>query len=173
MSMTLHSQFLELLFIHQKTVNQAFKDVLGLHDINHMALTYVNNNQQIMSLSSTPSLEFNLFSTDLWPFDNTYQPGWYELCTSSPWQALYAPDHYQALYDLKQLKHRYLLGLSFAEKLEDGHMIYSIASHKDTPDTRDLFATQQEAFYRIGQYCRHLLLPIFQSKKAVESATSF
>ena len=165
MSTTLHSKFLELLFTHQKTVNQVFKDVLGLHDINHIALSYVNHDQDMISLSSTPSLEFNLFSSDLWPFDRTYQSDWYEMCTASPWQALYAPTHYQALYDLKQQKHGYVIGLSFAEKLEDGHMIYSIASLKDTPETRDLFATQQDDFYRIGQYCRQLLLPVFKSQK--------
>ena len=162
MSTTLHSKFLELLFTHQKTVNQVFKDVLGLHDINHIALSYVTTDQKMMSLSSTPSLEFNLFSSDLWPFDRTYQSDWYELCTVSPWQTLYTPTHYQALYDLKQQKHGYFIGLSFAEKLEDGHMIYSIASLNDTPETRDLFATQQDNFYRIGKYCHQLLLPIFK-----------
>ena len=161
----LHPLVLEILFSHQDNVSSVFKDVLGLYEIDHIALAHIDNNQELLSFSSTPSLEFNLFSGNLWRFDKTYQASWYGLCGPSSWQSLYMPEHFDELYYLKQIKHQYPLGLSFAIKSTDGHIICSLASHKECQPTRDLFATQQEHFVKIAQYCSKLLLPLFNKNR--------
>ncbi|HAT1819714.1 TPA: hypothetical protein JBJ33_04490 [Legionella pneumophila] len=97
----LHSQFLENLFAFKKKVSNVFRDVLGIHDIHHIALTRINKHNQLLTLSSTPAMEFNLFNSFLWKYDQTYNPKWFKLCT------------------------------------------------------------QQEDFYKIGQYCSNLLHPLF------------
>ena len=156
-----HPEFLDLLFTHKSKVSAVFSDVLGLHEINHIAISAINQHNQLLTFSSTPALEFNLFNTGLWQFDNSYQPQWYQLCTHSPWQTLYTRARYDELYYLKQLKHHYPLGLSLATKLGDSHFVYSIASHKDCPVTRELFSQQHEHFYKIGHYCANALSPLF------------
>ncbi len=40
-------------------------------------------------------------------------------------------------------------------------MIYSIASRKSCLHARELFVSQKEEFYQIGQYCTQLLKPLF------------
>ena len=159
---TPHANFLETLFAYQGKVSQVFKDVLGLCEINHIAVSHINSNQKLLAFSSTPSLEFNLFHSNLWRFDKTYQTSWYGLCALSPWQSLYTPKHFDALYYLKQIKHQYPLGLSFAVKLSNSHLVYSIASHKDCLPTRERFTNHQEDFYKIGTYCSNSLLPLFE-----------
>ena len=155
-----HPEFLDLLFTYKSKVSAVFGDVLGLHEINHIAISSIEHNQ-LLTFSSTPALEFNLFNTGLWHFDNSYKPQWYQLCTHSSWQTLYTRAHYDELYYLKQLKHRYPLGLSLATKVGDSYRVYSIASHKDCPETQELFAQQHEHFYKIGQYCANALSPLF------------
>ncbi len=162
-----HPRVLETLFAYKGKVSSVFKDVLGLFDISHIALSRIDENLELQSLSSTPSLEFNLFKSSLWRFDKTYQTSWYSSCTPSPWQSLYAPERYDELYYLKQMQHHYPLGLSIAEKLTNCHVIYSIASHKDCQHTREIFESQHENFYKIGQYCSNLLLPLFNHHEDV------
>lgn len=157
---TCHPQLLNLLFACKQKAKQTFDDVLGVHEIDHVSLTYINNSQQILTLSSTPALEYNLFSSSLWKFDNTYNPEWYKHCRQLSWQSLYDPNRYDDLYYSKQLQHNYPTGTSIAASIADEYIIYSLASHKDCEYTRALFANEQQTFYKIGQYCTPSLLPL-------------
>lgn len=157
---SLHPDFLETLFAHKSQVSTVFKDILGLYEISHFAISHIDNQGRLLTLSSTPSLEFNLFNSALWRFDKTYQPSWYSLCLSSPWQSLYSSMRYDELYYLKQIKHRFPIGLSIAVKTADTYVIYSIASDKTCQQMQAFFINQQEHFYKIGEYCSNALLPL-------------
>ena len=160
-TITPHSCFLETLFAYKSRASSVFRDVLGLYEISHIAISHIDNSRELLSFSSTPSLEFNLFKNNLWRFDKTFQPNWYSLCAHASWESLYAPERYDELYYLKQIKHHHPLSVSLSAKSATGHVIYSLATHKDCEHARDTFNTQHENFYKIGQYCTNLLLPLF------------
>ncbi|MFT4058537.1 MAG: hypothetical protein QM652_03210 [Legionella sp.] len=159
----LHPDILEMLFAFKGKVSSVFRDVLGIHEIDHIACTRISKDNQLLTLSSTPSLEFNLFSSPLWRCDKTYKFQWLKLCQHDYWQNLYSHNRYDELYYLKQIKHAYPLGISLAAQIEEEYMIYSLASKKSCAHTRDLFATQSEDFYKIGQYCSNRLYSIFKT----------
>lgn len=156
-----HPQLLDMLFACKRKVSSVFHDVLGIHEISHMAVSYVNDQQELLTFSSTPALEFNLFNSPLWTFDQTYQFHWIQQGTQAFWQKLYCPARYDELYYLKQLKHHYPTGISLAAKLGKNYVIYSIASRENNEYVQELFSQQHENFYRIGQYCTQHLLPLF------------
>ncbi len=160
---TPHSKFLDTLFAYKQPVSHVFKDILGLYDISHFSISRIDKDCKLLTLSSTPSLEFNLFSSNLWRFDKTYLSSWYSLCSASSWQSLYCSEHYHQLYYTKQIKHRYPIGISIAVKTMDTHLIYSIASDKECPYTQELFVNQHDHFYRIGEYCSNALLPLIST----------
>ena len=148
-----------------------FRDVLGMHEINHIAVARINTNNVLVSLSSTPAMEFNLFSSSLWRYDQTYNPKWFSLCTQSYWGNLYSAERYDELYYIKQIKHVLPLGLSLAGKIGEDHYIYCLASRTSCPQTQELFATQHEEFYKIGQYCSNMLNPLFSHCDAMMPKT--
>ena len=83
---TPHPYFLDALFAYKNNVNNIFKNVLGLYDISHIAVSHIDENQKLLTFSSAPSLEFNLFTSDLWRFDKTYDSAWYCLGKRyTPW----------------------------------------------------------------------------------------
>ena len=159
-TVSLHPQWLTKLFAYNAKTRAVFSDVLGLHEVSHIALTYASHNQTILTLSSTPSLEYNLFSSPLWQLDSTYNPNWFQHGEYAPWQSLYAPERYDELYYIKQAKPRYQLGLSMATTLKNGYMIYSVASATNSNDTQAIFNTQQHELLQLGQYCMTQLLPL-------------
>ncbi len=67
-----HPQYLDVLFAFKSKVSSVFRDVMGIHEIDHLAFTRINKNKQILTLSSTLALEFNLFSSLLWQYAKTY-----------------------------------------------------------------------------------------------------
>ncbi|CAM2912896.1 hypothetical protein [Legionella worsleiensis] len=157
----LHPQHLEILFAFKSKLSYIFRDVLGIHEIHHIAVTRINEDNELISLSSTPSMEFNLFSSSLWHFDKTYDPKWFQLGSQALWQNLYDPERYDELYYLKQIKHSFPIGLSIAAKIDNDYVIYSLASRKSCQHTQELFTNQRDDFYKIGQYCSNMLNPLF------------
>ncbi|ARG96565.1 hypothetical protein [Legionella micdadei] len=157
-----HPQLLEALFAFRSRVSSVFRDVLGIHEISHMAISRIDRKHKILSFSSTPAMEFNLFSSNLWRYDKSYHTAWYSACGQANWQSLYSPERYDELYYLKQIKHCYPIGYSLAAKLENDFFIYSLASSRSCDRTRELFASQHEDFYKIGQYCSSMLSHLFQ-----------
>lgn len=158
-----HPQLLEFLFAFKSNVSAIFREVLGIHEIDHLSITRVTKNNKLITFSSTPAMEFNLFNGPLWRYDKSYSPEWFNQCTQAPWQSLYNEARYDELYYLKQVKHAFPIGLTLAATLNEEPVIYSLASRKSCPRTQDIFTTQQEDFYRIGQYCLNLLSPLLIS----------
>lgn len=161
---TPHPNFFETLFAHKSKVSTVFKDILGLYDISHFAIAQIDGQGKILTLSSTPALEFNLFNSNFWQFDQAYQFNWYSLCIPSFWESLYTNIHYDELYYLKQVKYQYSIGVSLAIKTADHHLIYSIATHKEGKQMREFFLSQAINFYKIGNYCSRALLPLLEEK---------
>ena len=156
-----HPNLLEMLFIFKNKVSTVFQDVLGLHEIHHIAITRINANGEIMIFSSTPAMEFNLFKSNLWRFDGLYQATWFQQCKQAEWRTLYDNARYDELYYLKQLKHRYPLGYALAARMGNVFYIYSFASHRSCIKTRTLFVHKYDDFYKIGQYCTQNLITLF------------
>lgn len=156
-----HPQLLEALFAFRSKVLSIFRDVLGIYEINHIAITQANENNQLLCFSSTPAMEYNLFNSKLWCYDRSYDTQWFTRCSQANWQSLYDIERYDELYYLKQIKHRYPLGYSLAAKIGNNFFIYSFASHRACNKTQEIFAHQHDDFYKIGQYCTSMLYPLF------------
>lgn len=152
-----HPQFLDILFAYKSTLSKVFKEVIGLHDLDHIALAQINRNNEIVSLSSTPALEFNLFRGGLWRYDQTYNPQWFTSGQSSNWQSLYYPARYDELYYLKQSKHSYPIGMSMTQVIGERSLIYSFATHNPS----EQFLNRTEEMKKIGHYCALELHTVF------------
>lgn len=153
----LRHDYLEKLFSHKSDVDRIFKDVLGLYDIDHIAITHINEKQELLTFSSAASLEFNLFKNTLWQFDKTYHPDWYQQCEEAVWESLYLPEKYHELYYLKQIKPQYIYGVSLATHVDNAYVIYSFASQKTSNDSTFALNTQEQILRRVGTYCYNKL----------------
>lgn len=158
-----HPQLLEFLFAFKSKVSAVFKDILGIHEIHHLAVTRITKSNELIAFSSTPAMEYNLFSSPLWNHDKSYNPNWIGLETYAYWESLYNPRRYDELYFLKQIKHNFPLGLTLATQNNGDKLIYSVASHKSCSHTQELFASQLDDFYKIGHYCSNLFNPLFEN----------
>lgn len=156
-----HTQLLEALFAFKSHVSTVFKDVLGIHNIHHLAITRVDALQQLLIFSSTPAMEYNLFSGDLWVFDDNYNPEKIGLNQLASWSTLYQSERYDELYYQRQTQHNFSSGFSLAIKTNDEHYICSYASTQFEHSENELTQHFYDDFYKIGQYCKNLLMPVF------------
>lgn len=156
---TRHPELLDVLFSYKSKTAAVFKDVLGLHGIDHIAIAFLNTQMQLLTISSTPALEFNLFNSPLWQFDNTYQWPWIALCSHATWPTLYTTKYYDELYAIKQHRYQYTAGLSIATTHTDAPVVYSFASRASA--TFDNTTAQLQDCHKISLYCMQALQSIF------------
>jgi hypothetical protein len=160
-----HSKFFQNLFVYKRHIDAIFNDILGLYEISHIAITRIDANKQLLTFSSTPALEFNLFTSKLWCFDKTYDPNWFSQCSQSRWESLYQPSHYHELYYIKQIKHHFIDTWSWVTQQDDNYYLYSIASNTNDKTIDESFSNHYQNLYKIGQYCVNLLNPLFLIEK--------
>ena len=162
LEVTLHPRFLDALFAYKSQAMNIFRDVLGLYDIHHLAVARVDQQGQLISFSSTPAMEFNLFNSELWRYDLCYRAQWFTQYTQASWAALYEKTRCDELYYLKQIKHAYRTTRCLAARMGNETFIYALASQYESPELEERFVQQVDEFYKIGQYCTNLLLPYFE-----------
>lgn len=156
---TPHPRMLDVLFAHKRQVTSLLEGILRIDGIDHIAITYINQYQELFIVSSTPAIEFNLFSGQLWRMDYTYRPVWFNKCTQASWQSLYLPERYDELYYLKQQKNHYPFGQSFASQLDGLPMIFSIASHTCCLHKKQIIKKHHQLFYETGRECAKVVFP--------------
>ncbi len=162
LEVTLHPRFLDALFAYKNQAMNIFRDVLGLYDIHYLAVARIDQQGQLLSFSSTPVMEFNLFNSALWRYDLCYRPQWFTQCTQASWMTLYETARYDELYFLKQVKHAYRTTRCLAARIGNEAFIYALASQYESPELEERFVRQVDELYKIGQYCTNLLLPYFE-----------
>ena len=158
-----HPKLLDTLFGFKAKTMDIFNDVLGLHQISHIAVTQIDKDRKILVFSSTPAMEYNVFNNALWPFDKTYNPDWFTKTIFTNWEALYQTTHFDVLYYERQIKHHLSLGFSLAIQEEDRYYVYSIAFSKDNPPDPELLVGKVDDFKKIGLYCKNLLQPYYDA----------
>ncbi len=109
-----HPLFLDILFLYKLPTATLFKELIRFYSIDHIALSYINTRRELITLSSTPAIEFNLFKHSLWQKDRTYDLNWCKQSKLSTWDRLYDATHYEELFYIKQLKPNYSMGFSLA-----------------------------------------------------------
>lgn len=141
---TAHPQMMELLFSRKDRVQRVFSDVLGLNQIHHLSISLIDTQSRILIISSTPAMEFNLFTRGLWEYDLTYHPDWYQRCEQASWQSLYLPTRYDELYYLRQVRHELPLGTSIAESRNGKYFIFSFGSNNACVQAQSLFRHEKK-----------------------------
>ncbi len=152
--------YLDKLFMHRHQFRTIFNEVLGLYAIHHISINFINQNQ-LVTYSSTPALEYNLFSQSLWKFDKTYHANGLVLEKPYHWHELYEKSHFEELIWLKQKRYNYQTGFSYLEKFNSELIIYSFASFNE-PDIANEYVNDMNKLKQIGNYCTQALLPYYQ-----------
>lgn len=162
MEVCLHPRHLHALFGFKKQVSTVFRDILGLHDIHHLSITRVDHYGEILSFSSTPALEFNVFNTMLWRYDRAYQLDWLRQGLQSSWHSLYGEERFDELYYVKQLKYGFHHTQSLALRIGVQHYLFSFASRAVSEVCSENVWLEKKELYKIGRYCLNLLIPYFE-----------
>jgi hypothetical protein len=155
-----HSQAEMVLFKHKREALAVFSDVIGLCEIDHLSMAYINRTGEAVFLSHTPAIEYHLMTSPLWVYDAMHHHEFYQNDTMKLWSELYHVDKYFELADVKQVKHGFVAGCSVPVKHPNGHVIYSFATRTRPINPRLFFFERESELIGIGNYCFNQLSDI-------------
>lgn len=149
----LHPSAQEMLFSHYRLLRRVFNDVLGLFEIDYLAITIINSKSEILFFSSQPSIEYNLIEKDLWQLDPSYHGVFLNQEKPQTWEMLYPQNKKNQLRYYKQEAHNYSTGLTIPSRFEEKRVVYSFALTSLEESIQKHFHQNALRLTQIGQFC--------------------
>lgn len=150
-----------LIFQHKNEARRVFSDVIGLHDIDHIALTTISPQQELTFLSYRPSIEYDLITSNLWTYDRSYHPDFFQQKQGKLWTDLYHKDKYAELMHIKQQSKHLSTGLSTALSYKHCKLLLSFATKSKHMEAEQRLLEAHAELVQMGRYCFQALSHIF------------
>jgi hypothetical protein len=160
---TLNPLAQKLIFKHARVAHQIFSDVIGLHDIDHLALTTISPQNELTCLSYSPIIEYNLMDTGLWHHDRSYHPDFFTTRQCKLWTDLYDQNQYAELMQVKQNTKYLRAGISTTLSYNNCILLLSFATKSKHPEAGLRLLQAHPELIKMGRYCfqniSHLFMP--------------
>ena len=157
----MHENILNILFKHKNEIFRKLSDLRGLYFIDHVAITLINPNNEIVVLSLTPSVEFKLIMQGLWKFDMSFNPLSYTNAEMLFWNKAYINGYHNEIKCIKETQHNFSLGFNLIKKIDSFNFIYSFATRKNTKGLQKYYEDLRQELLMLGDYAYKLLRDIY------------
>ena len=157
----MHDNILDILFNHKNEIFRKLSDLRGLYFIDHIAITLINPNNEIVVLSLTPSVEFKLIMNGLWKFDMSFNPLSSINGDMLFWNKAYANGYHNEIKRVKETQHNFSLGFNLIKKIDGFTFIYSFATRKNTKGLQKYYEGLKQELFILGDYGYKLLRNIY------------
>ena len=148
-----HPQAQPILFQHRRALLNVFSDVMGINEIDHISIACITPMSEVIFLSHTPSIEYQLMTSNLWHYDLLHESRFYTNIQPKLWADLYHPQKQVELHAIKQAKERFTAGFSIPIQRDGIHLVYSFATKSPTPHPELFFLSKLDEFKNMGHYC--------------------
>lgn len=152
-SCIVHPRAQEILFEQKRKISKIFREVIGHYEMDHLSIAVIKKNNELFFFSSTPSIEFNLIEKNLWAYDGSYHPDFYQTPQCQLWSKLYHPDKLMELRFIKQIMTGYASGFSAAIEFNNFHLVYSFATKSRAPQAEMEFIRLSNTLIKLGNFC--------------------
>lgn len=156
----LHPEVLLAPFNHRKELLSKFRDVLGLLNLDYVSIEIVNPDDVYMFFSSLSSINYNVISNHLWPYDGGMSPSFFKAYSSYRWEQTYHVAFSKELKRIKQGEFGFSDDLTLVRKVNNFYLLYSFAS-KSQSNIGAYGGHHHDELLKIGDYCYKQIRPIY------------
>lgn len=164
-TVTLHPQAHDFLFKYYRLLRRIFGDVLGQLEMNYISINLLTAQNELLFLSSKPSLEHNLIENQLWQYDLSFQTDFFLQNMVQLWTSLYHADYRDELRYYKQDVPKLSIGVAIPSFFNGHRVVYSFATSSSDKTMTNKIINQIVTLQKLGQFClqrivRSIQLPI-------------
>lgn len=158
----LHRDILLISLYEYIDIKKAYSAVLRLNAIDHLSINIVNPCGEMVFFSSTPYVDINIYSSDLWLYDASIHPVTYQNKKFYWWDDCYLPKMGKILKQEKERKNNLQCGFVCAKKVENFYLLYSYATKEKDPEIKKVIEEYQTTFVDMGDYCYSRIRTIYE-----------
>jgi hypothetical protein len=154
----LHPQAQDFLFEYYRALRLIFNDVLGHLEVDYISIALLNPKQELLFLSSQPSIEQNLIEHGLWSIDPCLQFSGLSHTNVNVWNDLYKKSSLVSLKHYKLDKPKLNFALSKSIVHREYHINYSFGVKTDDPFVHINLLQGIETLVSMGKFCLQNIL---------------
>ena len=158
-----HPDILNILYENRCHVKKKFSEVIGFYEINHISITIINPSNEMVTFSTTPSIEYNLITQELWQHDFTISSNSHKNNELIWWDTDNMHPHFNKINNIKEQKNNFTLGMALARKIDGFCIIYSFATKNKDSDLKSYYISNINGLYDIGDHCYKSIRNIYSS----------
>ena len=157
----MHKDALLMSFENQWRIRQAYREIIGLNDIDHLSINIVSPNGEMSVISYNPSIVYQIFKDGTYLYNGSISPTYYENLDFYTWDQCFDKRFYSQTKLNLQTKNGIDTGVVMVHRALGFHILFSFASKRKNGD---LFANAIEEspfFLKMGFYCLDLIKGIY------------
>lgn len=149
--MKLHKDVLTISYKHRFEIRKVFREVLGIHDIDHFSLDLVNPQGEMVFLSANPSHGYEICARGYGIFYGATSPEYYENYEFYWWKDV---KHRAFSHEINHIhdKHGFRHGFMLVRQWNDFYLIYSFATRSEDPHFPSLIINKLNELFGLGDF---------------------
>lgn len=157
----LHKDALLMSFENQWQIRKAYKEVLGLCDVDHLSINIVSPNGEMSVISYNPSIVYQIFNDGTYLYNGSISPTYYENLDFYTWDQCFDTRFYSEVKLSVKIKNGIDTGIVFVHRALGFHILFSFASKRKNGDLFFNAAENSGYFIKMGFYCFNYIKDIY------------
>jgi len=157
----LHKDALLMSFQNQWQIRQAYKEIIGLNDVDHFSINIVSPNGEMSIISYNPSIVYEIFKDGTYLYNGTISPTYYENLDFYTWDQCYNKRFYSQVKLSLQTKNGIDTGVNLIHRQFGFNILFSFASKRKHNDLFFNAAENNKEFLKMGFHCLDLIKGIY------------
>lgn len=157
----LHKDALLMSFENQWCIRQAYKEIIGLNDIDHLSINIVSPNGEMSIISYNPSIVYKIFKDGTYLYNGTISPTYYEKLDFYAWDQCYDKRFFSEVKLSLQTKNGIDAGVNLIHRAFGFNILFSFASKRKNSDLFFNVVENNKEFLKMGFHCLELIKGIY------------
>lgn len=157
----LHKDALLMSFQNQWQIRQAYKEIIGLNDVDHFSINIVSPNGEMSIISYNPSIVYKIFKDGTYLYNGTISPTYYENLDFYSWDQCYDKRFYSQVKLSLQTKNGIDTGINLIHREFGFNILFSFASKRKRNDLFSNAAENNKEFLKMGFHSLDLIKGIY------------
>lgn len=165
----LHSNCFNFSFENLFNIKKAYKEIIGLNDIDHISINIVNPNNEMTIISLNPAIAHSIISDGSYIYNGSISPDFYMNKDFYTWEEAYDPNFKLIVKGKMQIATGISEGCVLTKKINGFHVLFSFACKNKKVEFKNHIEDNKQLFYKMGEHCLEQIKPIYNSYAKDES----
>lgn len=152
---------LTISFENQWAIKQAYKEIIGLNNVDHISINIVSPNGEMSVISYNPSIIYDIFKDGTYLYNGSISPTYYENLDFYTWDQCFDKRFYSEVEFSLKIKHGIDTGVVLVHRALGFNILFSFASKCKHGDLFSNIVENSSNFLKMGFHCLDLIKNIY------------